>query len=44
MSSGGRQLASGSSGQSGSGRPNLVNMCGYTLATKWQNFMEIYLA
>ena len=25
-------------------RPKLVNMCGYTLATKWQNFTEIYLA
>jgi len=22
----------------------LVSMCGYTLATNWQNFTEIYLA
>jgi len=25
-------------------RPILVSMCGYILATNWQNFMETYLA
>ena len=25
-------------------RPKLVSMCGYRLATNWQNFSEIYLA
>jgi len=25
-------------------QPKLVDMCGYTLATNWQNFMKIYLA
>jgi len=25
-------------------RPELVDMCGYKLATNWQNFTEIYLA
>ena len=25
-------------------RPKLVTMCGYILATNWQNFTEIYLA
>jgi len=25
-------------------QPKLVNMCGYKLATNWQNFTEIYLA
>jgi len=25
-------------------QPKLANMCGYKLATNWQNFTEIYLA
>jgi len=25
-------------------QPELVSMCGYILATNWQNFSEIYLA
>jgi len=25
-------------------QPKLVVMCGYTLATNWQNFTEIHLA
>jgi len=25
-------------------RPKLVHMCGYKLATNWQNFTEKYLA
>jgi len=25
-------------------RPELVSVCGYTLATNWQNFAKIYLA